>query len=115
MNSGQELFGQRDQIVKSLNQSTQRAYDNGIEAAQKTMEYRIIRAQETARLRAEGIPMTIIETMVKGEQKVAKAEYEMNVAEVSYRASNENIMVQKKLLDSIQADINREYYRGDET
>ena len=41
------------------------------------------------------------------------AEYEMMVAEALYKASNENIMAQKKLLESIEADINREFYNGE--
>ena len=45
---------------------------------------------------------------------MAQAEFNMIVAEVKYRASNENIMAQKKLFDSIEADIKREYYKGAE-
>ncbi len=44
---------------------------------------------------------------------MANAEYEMMIAEALYKASNENIMAQKKLLESIEADINREFYKGE--
>ncbi len=41
---------------------------------------------------------------------VAHAEFEMMVAEVKYAAAKENVMATKKLLDSIEEDIKREYY-----
>ena len=113
--SGQELFAERKRIKQSLETSINKAFENGADAAEKTMEYRILKAKETARQRVEGTPMTIIETMVKGEETVARAEFEKNIADVKYRASLENIMAQKLLLKSIESDIDREMGRSDET
>lgn len=113
--SGQDLFAERQRIKQSLESSINKSFENGAEAAEKTMAYRILKAQETARLRVDGTPMTIIETMVKGEESVARAEFEKNIAEVKYRASLENIMAQKILLKSIESDIERELGRSDAT
>lgn len=113
MISGQELFQEREQIKNSLMNSRNRAYENGIEAAEKTRVYRVLLKQEILRLQTEGQAQTTLEKIAKGTDEVAQAEFEMNVAEVKYRASNENIMIQKKLLDSIEADINREYHKGE--
>lgn len=111
--TGQELFTERDRIKHSLENSLKRAYDNGIEAAEKTMDYRMRLAQKILELKAEGVQVSIIEKLAKGDEIVARAEFDMNVAEVKYKASNENIMAQKKLYESIEADIKREYYRGE--
>lgn len=114
MISGQELYGEREQIKKLLNNSNMRAYENGMEAAEKTRAYRMILSQKVMELKAEGMQISILKELAKGSEEVANAEFEMNVAEVKYKASNENIMIQKKLLDSIEADINREYHsRGE--
>ena len=113
MISGQELFAERDRIKNSLERSLSRSYDNGHDAAEKTRTYRILLAQKILQLKAEGMPVSIIDKVAKGDKEVADAEFEMNVAEVSYRASNENIMAQKKLYESIEADIRREYYKGE--
>ena len=113
MVSGQELFAERDRIKTSLERSLSRAYDNGIEAAEKTRLYRVLLAQTILSLKADGMPVSIIDKIAKGAEGVAEAEFEMNVAEVKYKASNENIMAQKKLYDSIEADIKREYYKGE--
>lgn len=114
MISGQDLFNERDRIKASLENSLRRAYDNGMEAAEATRKYRIALRQEVLRLQAGGQPQTNLGIIAKGEEEVARAEFEMNVAEVKYKASNENIMAQKKLFESIEADITREYYRGDQ-
>ena len=112
--TGQELFAEREAIKKRLTDSLQRAYDNGIESAEKTRLYRILLAQKILQLKADGVPVSIIDKIAKGSDEVAKAEFEMVVAEVKYKASNENIMAQKKLLEGIEADIRREYFRNEE-
>ena len=112
--SGQELFAERERIKSSLETSLKRSYDNGLEMAEKTCIYRILLAQRVLELKAEGLQISIIEKVARGAEDVAQAEFEMIAAEVKYRASNENIMAQKKLFDSIEADIKREYYKGAE-
>lgn len=109
MISGQELLMQREDVKNRLKTSISRAYDNGIDMAEKTRSYRVLLAQTMLRLEADGAKATTLKDVAKGDEQVANAEYEMIVAEVSYRASNENIMAQKKLLESIEADIKREW------
>ena len=113
MISGQELFAERDRIKKSLDGSLLKAYENGLEASEKNRIYRMMLSQKIMELKAEGMPISIIEKVARGDESVAEAEFEKNVAEVKYRASNENIMAQKKLFESIEADIKREYYKGE--
>ena len=113
MVSGQELFAERERIKNSLERSLTRAYDNGIDCAEKTRKYRILLAQKILQLKADGMAVSVIDKIAKGDDEVAQAEFEMMAAEVSYKASNENIMAQKKLFESIEADIKREYYKGE--
>ena len=114
MVSGQELFIERERIKNSLDTSLHKAYENGIEMAEATRLYRISLSNEIMRQKANGAPTTILEKLARGAEEVAQKEFDMIVAEVKYRASNENIMAQKKLFDSIEADIKREYYKGAE-
>ena len=113
MVSGQELFIERDRIKSSIETSLKRAYENGIEMAEATRAYRIALREEVLKLRAEGMAISIVDKIAKGAEPVANAEFEMIVAEVKYKASNENIMAQKKLYESIEADIKREYYKAE--
>jgi len=113
MISGQELFAERERIKNILERSLSRAYDNGIDLAEKTRTYRVLLRQTMLKLEAEGAKATTLKDIAKGADDVANAEYEMMVSEAKYRASNENIMAQKKLFESIEADIRREYYKGE--
>lgn len=112
MVSGQEYYAERERIKQSLNTSLKRAYENGLEMAERTRDYRQALAQEILALKADGVQVSIIEKIAKGSAEVSQAEFEMIVAEVKYRASNENIMAQKKLFDSIEEDIRRELANG---
>lgn len=110
--SGQTLMQQRDEIKRKLESSMEKMYKNGVDAAEKTRTYRMKLQQQIMILKAEGMQVSIIDKVAKGEVEVAQAEFDMNVAEVLYRSSQENIMIQKKLLDSIEEDIRREYGRN---
>lgn len=114
MVSGQELFAERKRIKRVIDSSLLKAFENGNEAAEKTRIYRMMLQQKILQLKEEGMAVTLIEKVAKGDPEVAQAEFEKNVADVAYRASLENIMAQKKFFDSIEADINREYYKGAE-
>ena len=113
MVSGQELFAERERIKNSLKTSIDKAYGNGVQLAEKTRSYRILLRQTMLQLEAEGAKATTLKDIAKGVEEVAEAEFEMMVSEVKYKASNENIMAQKKLLESIEADIRREYFKGE--
>jgi len=111
MIDGQTLMQERESIKKSLNHSMDKMYKNGIDYAEKTREYRLRLAQAILLLRNQGVQISIIDKIAKGQEQIAELEFEMLKAEVLYKSSQENIMIQKKLFDSIEADIAREYNR----
>lgn len=107
--TGQELYAERDEIKKSLNHSMEKMYTNGVNWAEKTRHYRKILSETILLLKSDGLQISILDKVAKGRDAVAQAEFEMITAEVLYRASQENIMIQKKLLDSIEDEIKREW------
>lgn len=110
MQSGQDLIKAREGVKTRLLRGINRIYSNGIEYAEKTREYRKIYATTILALKDKGAPATLIKEIAKGSADVANAEFEMMVAEVKFSASKENVMATKKLLDSIEEDIKREYF-----
>lgn len=110
--NGQDLLIQREKIKKSLHKSMDKMHENGIAYAEKTREYRTKLAQTILILKNRGIQITILDKVAKGQEDVADLELEMMTAEVLYKSSQENIMIQKKLLDSIEEDIKREWSRS---
>lgn len=111
--TGQDLYQQRDDIIKALNHSRDKMYTNGINHAEKTKMYRMLLAQTILALKSEGIQISILDKVAKGQEAVAQAEFDMMTAETLYKTSQENIMIQKKLLDSIEDEIKREWGRSD--
>ncbi len=107
--SGQDLYEAREEAIKSLKQSMERFAENGRLYAKRNREYRIALRQEILTLKAEGFPVTIIPKLAKGEASVAQAEFDMIVAENAYKASGENINVQKLILRSLEEEISREW------
>lgn len=110
--SGQTLMMQREEIKKSLNRSMEKLHQNGTNHAEKKREYRRILAQTILMLKSKGMPVSVIKEVAKGQEDVAQAECDAQIAEVLYISSRENIMIQKKLLDSIEEDIKREWGRS---
>lgn len=110
--SGQDLFIERERVKNEMNRSLKRAYESGLEFAQKTAEYRVALAQKILQLKSDGVQISILEKTAKGDKDVAAIEFEMNSAEVLYKAAQENVNVQKRYFDSIEADIKREIYQG---
>lgn len=110
--TGQELYEQRDEVKKNLRHSMDKMYTNGVDYAEKTREYRMLLAQTILALKAEGVQISILDKVAKGQEDVSQAEFEMMKAEVLYKSSQENIMIQKKLFDSLEDEIKREWGRS---
>lgn len=107
--TGQDLIRQREEIKHSLDNSMKKMYQHGVDFAEKQRKYRVALAQKILILKSEGEKTTIIEKIAKGDEEIAALEMEQNIAEVLYKSSIENIMVQKKLLDSVEDEIKREW------
>ena len=110
--TGQDLIRERDEIKKALDKSMKKMYQNGVDFAEKQRTYRVALAQKILVLKSEGEKTTIIEKIAKGDEDIAQLEMEQNIAEVLYKSSIENIMIQKKLLDSVEDEIKREWNRN---
>lgn len=113
MMSGQTLYNERDAIKKNLYRSLDNLHKNGMDWAEKTKAYRVKLAQTILLLKSQGMQISIIDKVAKGQPDVAQLEFEMMTAEVLHKSAQENIMIQKKLFDSIEAEINREWTRKD--
>lgn len=107
--SGQDLLNKREEIITSLKRSMTRMSTHGRDYAEAVKEYRMELAKTMLTLKSHGTPATILEKIAKGQENVAQLEFDMMTKEVLYRSSQENIMIQKKLLDSIEDDIKREW------
>ena len=67
----------------------------GIKAAQKEAAYERIRAIKTLEYKAAGMPVGVIDKVVKGEESVNLALLEWRCAESEYKAAQEALNVRK--------------------
>lgn len=81
----------------------------GIHAAQAEYEYRVEEAKKTLVLRDDGFQTTLIPTLTKGDEKVAKMRLARDVAEVRYKSAQERINAVKKEIGVLAEEINREW------
>lgn len=81
----------------------------GIQAAQAEYEYKLEEAKKTLELRDEKLPVTLIPTLTKGDEKVAKMRLARDVAEVRYKSAQERINAIKKEISVLAEEINREW------
>lgn len=81
----------------------------GIEAAQAEYNYRLEEAKKTLILRDDGFQATLIPTLTKGDEKVAKTRLTRDVAEVRYKSAQERINAVKKEISVLAEEINREW------
>lgn len=104
--NGQDIYREQTEVKEILKKAPHKIHDNGVAFAEKQMAYRLGMKDAMLKRREEGMPVGMIEKVARGD--VAQEEFEMTVAEMTLKASEENSNVSKRLLDSIEATIKRE-------
>ena len=103
------LWDEVEKIKNQLDRALSTCRENGIKWATAEQKYRIAKAKEELRLRADNIPVTLIPDIVKGIEEVAQLDFDRNVAFVVYKANQEAINVKKLELRTLEAELEREY------
>lgn len=81
----------------------------GVETAEAEYEYKCAEAKEILRLRAEGMSVTLIPTLAKGEENVANLRLNRDVALVRYKGAIERINAIKKEMAVVSDELAREW------
>ena len=101
------------QAIQNAKTSLEDAKKWGISKANAERVYRIAKAQKIATDKANGVQVTIIQDLAKGDENIANLCYERDVAEVMYKASVESVNVYKKEAEIIKDEIKREWGKDD--
>ena len=105
-----DLLQELQQKNNELSISIQTLRKHGQALAQAEMEYKSILAQAVLKLRADGLPATLISLVVYGEKEVAEKRLKRDIAKVMYDANNEHINVTKLQIRVIENQLQREYH-----
>ena len=100
-----ELKGKTALLDSALNQLGIR----GRAYAQAEQDYRIALAEKILMERTNGIPVTIISDVCRGDRKIAKLKFERDVAETVYKAALEAINTYKLQIKLLESQIDREW------
>lgn len=105
--AGQDLANELNDLCRMLAAAVEEHGRYGRDLAMKEQAYRIKRMEETLKLRAEGTPVTIVDTIAKG--RCAKEGFEKDTAEVLFKTAQENINSLKLKIRVVSAQIDREW------
>ena len=95
--------------VQLIDSALQQLGKRGRSYAQAEMDYRQALNQKILMERDKGTPVTIISDVCRGDRGVAKAKFERDVADVTYKSALEALNVYKLQLRILENQIEREY------
>lgn len=98
----QQLVIELDKQRKTLTNAIKILKQRGIDKAETEKNYRIAVAKEILRLRDEGIPVTIISDLVRGDKNIAELKMKRDIAETMYESCLQKIYQTKLELGIIE-------------
>lgn len=81
----------------------------GVEVAKARRAYSTLVAKLSLELRANGMAVSMVKVAVEGDEDVASARYELDCAEARYKAACEVVNVDKRDIDILREQLNREW------
>jgi len=100
-----ELKQKRELLDKAINDLA----SNGYDLAAKERDYKIAINKKALELRAEDMPVTLINQVIYGYEDIAKLRFERDTAQVKYNANIEYINTIKLQIRILENQISREY------
>lgn len=95
--------------TKKLDQAIEHLAENGRDLAIKEKEYKIALNQKALQLRAEDMPVTLINQVIYGYKDIALLRLARDTAQVKYNANQEYLNVLKLEIRVLENQIAREY------
>lgn len=107
-----DLVNDMNYRLKQLDTSTRMLREAGAKKANTEALYRQELAKEILNRRAEGMPVTIISDVCRGQPRIAKLKTDRDIADSTYQAIIESINSQKLAIRVLEAQIAREWTSG---
>lgn len=109
MASGAELIMEMGAKTALLDKAVQQLGIRGRAFAQAEHDYRVALSKRILEQRAEGVPVTVISDICRGDPAIAKLRMEKDIAEVTYKSAMEAIQSYKLQIRILDAQIDREW------
>lgn len=106
---GIDLINEIETKTGLLNTSIETLRSRGKAFAEAEAEYRVNLATKISELRSQGIPVTIINDLARGDKKIAELRVKRDIAEVYYNSTIEFIQATKIQIKILDNQISREW------
>lgn len=110
MDGVDELLRLRE-LLDELLEMPQKIADAGCQLAKNENKYRTTLAVKEWELRANGIPVTILGDLARGDKQVAELKLLRDSSEAMYRTAIEKNNTIKKAIDTLRDIIKADYYQ----
>lgn len=107
-----ELWLQIEEKNKLLEKAIEELAKNGYDLAEKEKRYKIAVNKKVLELRAENMPVTLIQLSIYGYDEIAMLRFDRDNAEVKYNANQDYINGIKLQIRILESQLNREYTKG---
>jgi len=104
-----ELWKYIEEKSTLLDKSIDNLAKNGYDLAEKERKYKIAVNKKALELRAEDMPVTLINQVIYGYEDIAKLRFERDTAQVKYNANQEFINTIKLQIRILESQLNREF------
>lgn len=104
-----DLYSEIEHLMAELTASIGKLRENGARLAEAEQDYKITLRQEALRLRADDMPVTLINQVIYGVPDVAKKRFKRDVEQANYDANKEHINVTKLKLRILEGQLSREW------
>ena len=106
------LWNEIEEKNVELDKAIKELAKNGYDLATKERNYKIAVNKKALELRANDMPVTLIQQVIYGYDEIAKLRFERDTAEVKYNANQEYINTIKLQIRILESQLSREYSRG---
>ena len=103
------MWNEIQERTKKLDQAIEHLAENGRDLAEKEKEYKIALNQKALQLRAEDMPVTLINQVIYGYEDIALLRLARDTAQVKYNANLEYINTIKLQIRILENQLAREY------
>lgn len=103
------MWQEIEEKSKMLDKAIQDLAKNGYDLAMKEKQYKIAINKKALQLRAEDIPVTLINQVIYGYEDIATLRFERDTAQVKYNANQEYINTIKLQIRILESQISREW------
>lgn len=104
-----DLWIELEQKRKLLDEAINTLANNGYDLAAKERDYKIAINKKALELRAEDMPVTLINTIIYGYEDIARLRFERDTAQVKYNSNLEYINTIKLQIRILENQLSREY------